>query len=80
MVPLIARLVDAGLVARERADGRSHALSLTSRGVNKVAAINRILDRQEAQFQSSLDARSMAVLRKALATLRGTGEGSDRDS
>jgi DNA-binding MarR family transcriptional regulator len=74
MVPLMARLVDAGLVARARADGRSHAISLTSRGVTKVAAINKVLDRQEAQFHASLDARSLANLLKALAMLRGTGE------
>jgi DNA-binding MarR family transcriptional regulator len=74
MVPLIARLVDAGLVVRARADGRSHAISLTSRGVTKVAAINKVLDRQEAQFQSSLDAKSLASLLKALATLRGVGD------
>jgi DNA-binding MarR family transcriptional regulator len=74
MVPLIARLVDAGLVARARADGRSHAISLTSRGVGKVAAVNKVLDRQEAQFHASLEARSMASLLKALATLRGMGD------
>jgi DNA-binding MarR family transcriptional regulator len=74
MVPLVARLVDAGLVDRARADGRSHAITLTSRGVGKVAAINKVLDRQEAQFHASLDARSLANLLKALATLRGMGE------
>lgn len=74
MVPLIARLVDAGLVARERADGRSHAISLTTRGEGKVAAINKVLDRQEAQFHANLDARSLANLLKALATLRGMGD------
>jgi DNA-binding MarR family transcriptional regulator len=74
MVPLIARLVDAGLVARARADGRSHAISLTARGVGKVAAVNKVLDRQEAQFHASLDSRSLANLLKALATLRGMGD------
>jgi DNA-binding MarR family transcriptional regulator len=74
MVPLIARLVDAGLVTRARADGRSHAISLTSRGVSKVAAVNKVLDRQETQFHASLDARMLANLLKALATLRGMGE------
>jgi DNA-binding MarR family transcriptional regulator len=77
MVPLMARLVDGGLVARARADGRSHALSLTARGAAKVAAINKLLDRQEALFQSSLDDRSLKNLLGALATLRRVGEGND---
>jgi DNA-binding MarR family transcriptional regulator len=77
MVPLIARLVDAGLVVRARADGRSHALSLTSKGEARVAAINRILDRQEAQFESRLDGKSLEVLLRSLAVLRSAGEQDD---
>jgi DNA-binding MarR family transcriptional regulator len=71
MVPLIAGLVKKGLVARARADGRSHALSLTPVGRARTAAFNKLLDRQEAAFQSRLDQKSLTCLRAALATLRG---------
>jgi DNA-binding MarR family transcriptional regulator len=71
MVPLIAGLIKKGFVARARADGRSHALSLTPKGRSTTAALNRLLDRQEADFQSRLDQKSLSGLMAALATLRG---------
>ena len=71
MVPLIAGLIDKGLVARARADGRSHALTLTAAGRARTAAFNKLLDKQEAEFQSRLDRKSIANLLQALATLRG---------
>ncbi len=71
MVPIMARLVDGGLAVRARADGRSHAISLTSKGVAKVKAVNKVLDRQEAMFQSRLGSKALASLLGALVTLRG---------
>jgi DNA-binding MarR family transcriptional regulator len=71
MVPLIAGLIRKGLVARARADGRSHALTLTPAGRAKTAAFSKLLDKQEAQFQSRLDQKSVAGLLAALASLRG---------
>jgi len=71
MVPLIAGLVRKGLVTRARADGRSHALTLTAAGRGKTAAFNKLLDKQEADFQSRLDQKTLAGLRAALVTLRG---------
>jgi DNA-binding MarR family transcriptional regulator len=71
MVPLIAGLVKKGYVARARADGRSHALTLTRVGRAKTAAFSRFLDQQEAAFQSRLDQKSLTGLLSALVTLRG---------
>lgn len=77
MVPLMARLVDAGLVERARADGRSHALSLTKKGTARVAAVNKVLDRHEAQFAASLDGRSLAGLLASLTAMRDTETRND---
>jgi DNA-binding MarR family transcriptional regulator len=71
MVPLIARLVDSGLATRARADGRSHALSLTAKGATRVAAIERLLDKHEGEFKSRLSAAELAALLKTLSKLRG---------
>lgn len=71
MVALVAGLVEQGLVKRARADGRSHALSLTAKGNARAGMINQLLDRQEAAFQSRLDSRSLANLLESLTRLRG---------
>lgn len=71
MVPLMARLVDSGLVDRARADGRTHALSLTAKGVARAAAIESLLDKHEAGFCSRLSATELAGLLRALSKLRG---------
>ena len=71
MVPLIAGLIKKGLVSRARADGRSHALTLTAAGRARTAAFNKLLDRQEAEFRSRLDQKSLTNLLAALTTLRG---------
>ena len=71
MVPLIAGLVKQGLVDRARADGRSHALSLTPKGRTRAAAVNKLLDRHETAFQSRLDKQALTGLLASLATLRG---------
>lgn len=70
MVPLVARLVKQGLVNRARADGRSHALSLTPAGRTRVAAVNQLLERHESAIQSRLDEQSLSRLFACLATLR----------
>lgn len=71
MVPLVAGLIDKGLVARAPADGRSHALTLTAAGRAKAAAFNKVMDSQEAAFQSRLDRKVLTTLMVALSTLRG---------
>ena len=70
MVPLIAGLIKKGYVARARADGRSHALTLTPAGRAKTAAFDKVLDRHEAAFQSRLGEKALEGLLAALATLR----------
>jgi DNA-binding MarR family transcriptional regulator len=70
MVPLISGLVGKGLVDRARADGRSHALSLTPAGKASAATIRKLLDRQEAVFLSKLDQQSFASLKASLEALR----------
>lgn len=70
MVPLAARLVKQGLVERTRADGRTHALSLTRRGRVRAAVVSRLLDSHEKAFQSRLDRRAFKGLLAAMATLR----------
>jgi DNA-binding MarR family transcriptional regulator len=71
MVPLIAHLVKNGLVTRDRADGRSLALSLTPKGQTRAAAVNKLLDQHETAFQSLLDKKALAGLLASLAKLRG---------
>ena len=71
MVPLIGGLVKQGLVDRARADGRSHALSLTLKGRTLTAAASKLLDRHDSEFQARLDGQSLSGLLAALVTLRG---------
>ncbi len=71
MVPLIAGLIKKGLVTRARADGRSHALTLTAAGRAKTTTFNRLLDKQESDFHSRLDQKSLPGLLAALKALRG---------
>jgi DNA-binding MarR family transcriptional regulator len=71
MVPLIGRLVKQGLVDRARADGRSHALSLTPKGSARADAVDRLLEIHDSEFQSKLDRPELNRLFASLATLRG---------
>jgi DNA-binding MarR family transcriptional regulator len=71
MVPLVAGLIKKELVARARADGRSIALSLTSKGRAMAISVNRLLDRHEAAFRARLDKKALAALLISLAALRG---------
>lgn len=73
MVPLIAGLIKKGLLHRARADGRSHTLTLTPTGRAKGSAVNRLLDKQDAEYQSRLGQQPFAVLLDALAKLRTRG-------
>jgi DNA-binding MarR family transcriptional regulator len=71
MVPLISGLVEKGLVDRARADGRSHALSLTAKGRASATMINKLLDRHETAFLAKLDRKALSGLLAALEALRG---------
>ena len=54
MVPIIARLMDRGFVARTRADGRSHALTLTDQGRKMADEANNRIAAHEARFVTQL--------------------------
>lgn len=70
MVPLTARLVKGGLVDRGRADGRSHALSLTAAGRAMATTVSRLVDQHEAAIQSRLDPPTRDHLIDSLTRLR----------
>jgi DNA-binding MarR family transcriptional regulator len=53
MVPLLNRLEDAGLIAREPIDGKSRSLALTAPGRKQLAAARQVVE----QFESDLIAR-----------------------
>ena len=71
MVALVASLIKQGFVARARADGRSHALSLTPKGRARTVAVNKLMDQHESAFGSRLNQKSLNGLLAALVTLRG---------
>jgi hypothetical protein len=74
MVPIVSRLMDRGLVDREKADGRSHALRLTEAGQATAAdAIDRI-ERHEARFSALFDQPTLDALFCALPLIRAQRE------
>lgn len=73
MVPIIARLMDRGFVARTRADGRSHALTLTDQGRKMADEANQRIAAHEARFVTQLAAGEVETLLRCLPTIRGTG-------
>jgi DNA-binding MarR family transcriptional regulator len=66
MVPIVSRLMDRGLIDRERADGRSHALRVTETGAEVVADALARIERHEARFSSLFDATTLDALHAAL--------------
>jgi DNA-binding MarR family transcriptional regulator len=74
MVPLVATLIGKELVTRARADGRSTALSLTSKGRDMVQSASRLIDRREAAFRALLDKSALTDLLASLATLNSASQ------
>ena len=74
MVPLIAQLIERGLIARTRADGRSLALRTTPAGEAQAAEAWRRIAAHEARFQGLLASGDLATLLRALPVLRRAGE------
>ena len=68
MVPLTAGLMARGLVEREAADGRSHALRLTGKGRLLAARIDRIMRQHEQRCTRDWT----AAQRKAVIALMRT--------
>jgi DNA-binding MarR family transcriptional regulator len=77
MVPIVSRLMDRGLIDRERADGRSHALSVTATGAEVVADARNRIDQHEARFAGLFDMATLDALHAALPVIRAQREGSE---
>lgn len=60
--PIIEELEKRGLVDRERADGRSNALTVTSSGAAMVRMINRKIEVHEAKFSALMTQEEKAIL------------------
>ncbi len=70
MVPIISRLMERGLVARRRIDGRSHALTLTDEGAKCAKDAQDRIDRHEARFAELLGTPDMDALFRCLPVIR----------
>lgn len=70
MVPIIARLIERGLVARTRVDGRSLALRVTPKGAQQAAEAWKRIAVHEACFRDRLDPAALDTLLGALPVLR----------
>jgi DNA-binding MarR family transcriptional regulator len=74
MVPIIARLIERGLVARTRADGRSLALRVTPAGAEQAADALQRIAAHEARFKGVLKRDDLDTLLRALPLLRRVDE------
>lgn len=74
MVPIIARLIERGLVARTRVDGRSLALRVTELGARQAAEAWRRIGLHEARFRDRLASADLATTLDALSVLRSAVE------
>ncbi|KUR71602.1 hypothetical protein AQZ52_08260 [Novosphingobium fuchskuhlense] len=77
MVPIIARLIERGLVARTRVDGRSLALRVTDKGADLAAEAWRRIGVHEARFRDRLAAADLETVLTVLPTLRSAAQESD---
>lgn len=75
MVPIVSGLVDAGMVDRAAADGRTHALFLTGKGRTMHRRIARASMDHESRFFGDLDDATRAVLLETLRGIRAKAEG-----
>ncbi|WAT17767.1 MarR family transcriptional regulator [Aurantiacibacter sp. MUD11] len=73
MVPILKRLEDAGLVAREAIDGKSVGLELTGDGQTKLAEARRIIESFEAELLERVPAAHRQHLLPALNALWNAG-------
>lgn len=70
MVPIIARLIERGLVARTRVDGRSLALRVTATGAAQAAEAWRRIAVHEARFRDRLAPADLETVLDVLPALR----------
>ncbi len=69
MVPLVARLEDAGLVVRTPLDGKSHSLGLTPAGEAKLAEARSVIGEFEGWLVSRIPAEHRDHFKPALDAL-----------
>ncbi len=69
MVPLVARLEDAGLIERRPLDGKSHSLELTAAGAAKLAEARAVIDAFENWLVAKVPAEHRDHLKPALDAL-----------
>ncbi len=69
MTPIISKLEERGLIERE-IDGRSHALSLNTQGIDTTAQIRQLMHENEQSCFGHLDEPTQQVLRSALLSIR----------
>ncbi len=69
MVPLVARLEDAGLVVRTPLDGKSHSLGLTPAGEAKLAEARAVIGEFEGWLVSRIPAEHRDHFKPALDAL-----------
>jgi DNA-binding MarR family transcriptional regulator len=69
MVPLVARLEAAGLIARRPIDGKSHSLELTAAGGAKLAKAVAVIETFEAGLLDRIPDQHRAHLKPALDAL-----------
>ncbi|MFM2300334.1 MAG: hypothetical protein RLZZ84_70 [Pseudomonadota bacterium] len=69
MVPLVARLEDAGLIARRPLDGKSHSLELTPAGQAKLAEARGVIAAFEGWLVNKVPAEHRDHLKPALDAL-----------
>jgi DNA-binding MarR family transcriptional regulator len=74
MVPLIAGLMERGLVNRQAADGRSHALSLTAAGRGLTTKVEGVMRAHEEFFLAGISAADRGRLARLLGAIRAREE------
>lgn len=69
MVPLVARLEDAGLIERRPLDGKSHSLELTEAGQARLAEARAVIEQFETWLVGKVPPEHRAHLKPALDAL-----------
>ncbi|MEJ2408609.1 MAG: MarR family transcriptional regulator [Novosphingobium sp.] len=69
MVPVLARLEEAGLIQREPIDRKSQAIMLTPAGVRKLAQVRDVTDRFENELLNRIPAKHRPHFLPALLSL-----------
>jgi DNA-binding MarR family transcriptional regulator len=74
MVPIVSSLISRGLLERTAADGRSHALHLSAKGVERHRRLAEVSVQHEQYFFGDLTQRQRQDLMQVFQTLRRKGE------